>query len=111
MELKLPVCFKFSLTTVPHSDLGFGGNPIAQHEAQQAESKNTQAGEVQAVAAAPPALSEEIATHVDGDTVISELCPTHFQCPEHHVHIYAESGPRKAKVCLNGNEVWCLVKA
>ena len=63
------------------------------------------------VAAAPPALSEEIATHVDGDTVISELCPTHFQCPEHHVHIYAESGPRKAKVCLNGNEVWCLVKA
>ena len=78
-------------------------NPIAQHEADQQAGKENSAPEVQA--AAPPALSEEIATHVDGDPVITELCPTQVKCPDNHVHIYAESGPRKSKVCLNGKEV------
>ena len=80
-------------------------NPIAQHEADQQAGKVNSAPEVQA--AGPPVLSDEIATHVEGDVVITDLCPTLVQCPENHVHIYAESGPRKAKVCLNGKEV-CL---
>jgi hypothetical protein len=79
-------------------------NPIAQHEADQRAGKENSAPDAQ-VAAAPPPLNEEIATHVEGDAVIAELCPTLIKCPDNHVHIYAESGPRKAKVCLNGKEV------
>ena len=78
-------------------------NPIAQHEAGQEAGKEEKKSETQA--AVVPALSEEIATHVEGNPVISGLCPTQVTCPENHVHIYAESGPRKTKVCLNGNEV------
>lgn len=78
-------------------------NPIAQHEADQEAGREN--NESRGQAAVPPALNEEIATHVDGDPVITELCPTQVTCPDNHVHIYAESGPRKAKVCLNGKEV------
>ena len=79
-------------------------NPIAQHEADKEAGKEDSERQV----AMLPVLSEEIATHVEGDPVITGLCPSQVTCPENHVHIYAESGPRKAKVCLNGNEVCVL---
>jgi len=86
-----------------------GLNPIAQHEEEQRQVALGNVNVKKAVIAEPeeakPVLGEKVATHVEGDAVISGLCPTSFKCPADHFHVYAESGSRKSKICLNGQDV------
>ena len=85
------------------SDLGF--NPIAHHEKTQREKA--------AMETAPESRVVEgsDSDFVSGDSVIvSGSCPEEVLCPDRHIHIYAESGPHRSKICLNGNEVCCFTK-
>lgn len=76
-------------------------NPIAEHEANQAAGvKDNDVVKKDAFVG----LGDKIVSKTEGDSITTNICPT-VKCGEGHVHIYAESGSRKSKVCLNGKEV------
>lgn len=105
---------KANIENTPNLHIDLGLNPIAAHEAGVVVNHEVPEAGVQEPVPVVPAGVEAVKKSVDnveGVPVIKGLCPSNTKCPANHIHIYAESGARKSKICLNGKEVLPAWKA